>query len=161
MEEKKMTISELVQTDDWKKFMKKLEIFSAVFLGIIILMIALGFTTNKSFGLILTLTLSTLSITCFFTGFQNFNSESKILAFIFYKIYGFGLALGFMTLLFIKQKWPYPNDLLAIISTILIVISIILGIRERTSEKANNIDWKYFLRIFVALVPLIYMMIQK
>jgi len=161
MQNKKLTIEELVQTDEWNKFMKKLEIFSAIFLGIIILMIVAGLTHIKSFGLILTMTLSTLSISCFFTGFQKFNSESKILSFLFYKIYGFGLSIGFMTLLFIKQKWPYPNDLLAIISTILIVISLILGIREKTSENANDLDWKYFLRIFIALVPLIYLMTQK
>lgn len=161
MENKKLTIEELVQTEEWNRFMKKLEIFSAIFLGIVVLMNITGLTHIKIFGLILTLTLSTLSISCFFTGFQKFNSESKILSFLFYKIYGFGLSIGFMTLLFIKQKWPYPNDLLAIISAILIVISLILGIREKINENTNNIDWKYFLRIIIALIPLIYLMTQK
>ena len=65
------------------------------------------------------------------------------------------MSIGFITLFFIKQKWPYPSNILALISIALMVIFLILGIREKTSENTSNIDWKYFLRIFVALVPLI------
>ncbi|HEY4789668.1 MAG TPA: hypothetical protein VIH57_26645 [Bacteroidales bacterium] len=161
MENKKMSIEEMVQTDEWKRFTKRLDLFSAILLVVIILLLAAGFSIHGRFRILLTLALSTLSVTSFFTAFQKFNSEFRLLSFLFYKIYGLGLALGFITVLFTLQKWPYPGDLLSIISVIMISVSLILGIREKMSDNANHIDWKYFLKILIALVPLVYMMIWK
>lgn len=156
MERNKLTISDMLETDEMKKLIRKLEIISVALLGIIILMIVFGFTTNESFGLILTLTFTILSLNCFFIGFKSFNSESKILSLLFYKIYGFGLALGFMSLLFIRQKWSYSNDPLLYISFTMITFSLVLGVREKMDGNKNNIGLKYFLRIFIALLFLIY-----
>jgi succinate dehydrogenase hydrophobic anchor subunit len=161
MEDNRLTIDELVQTDAWKKFMMKLEIGGAIFLGITIIMIIAGYTDNGNFRIILSMTLTVLSVFCFFLGFHKFDSESKILSYLFYKVHGYGLFLGFITILFIRNNWPYPKDIMTIVSIILILISLLLGMREKINENKNNLNWRYFIRIFVALIPLIYIIIQK
>jgi hypothetical protein len=161
MENRKLSIGELVQTDNWKRFMKKLEIISWILLGAVLLMKVVGYSENENFRLILTMTLTTFSILCFFIGLSKFDSDFRMLSILFYKIYGFGLSLGFITLLFIQTALPYPVELMTIISTIIIIISLFLGIRERLSENKNNINWLFFVRIFVALIPLIYFIIES
>ena len=100
-------------------------------------------------------------VDCFFIGFHKFESDSKILSYMFYKIYGFGLAIGFTTLLYIHLHWPWPKEIMLTLSITLILISVLLGIRERLGANNNHIDWKYFLRILIALIPLIYVIMQN
>jgi len=161
MEENKLTMEELVQTEGWKNFNRKLELYTSILLAVILILWTLGLSKNNSFNMILTATLGTLTILCFFQGFSIFESESKLMSYLFYKIYGFGLAAGFMSLLFIYQKWSYPKELMAILATLLILISLVLGLRELSGENKNRINWKYFLRIFVALIPLLFYLVPK
>ncbi len=158
MENKEMTIKELVQSEGWINFSKRLENYSAILLGVIVLMLIAGYSESKNFNLILTITLTMLSILCFFIGFQTFDSESKVLTYWFYKIYGFGLAIGFLTLLFISQDWSFPKEILTVLSTVFIFVSLFLGFKEKTSGNKNSLDWKYFLRLFIALIPLLYVL---
>jgi len=161
MNENKIPLNELVKTEAWGKFIRKMELYASILIGVIVLLILLGYTTNDNFRLLLIVTLGSSATTCFFIGLNSFKSDSEILSNLFYKIHGFGLSLGFVTLLFITIGWPYPKEIMIILSISLIVISLLLGIREKNGENKNNIDWRYFLRIFVALVPLIYLTIQN
>jgi hypothetical protein len=161
MDENKITMDELVQSEGWKKFIKKMDLYCLIFLGAIIIMIAVGYTDNKTFRLLSTITLMTLAITSFFIAYNKFESESNILSKWFYKIYGLGLSFGFITVLFILQNWKFPIDIFSVISAIMLIISLVLGFKEITGENKNKLNWIFFLRLFVALVPLIYLMIKR
>lgn len=152
-----MTMDELVQTENWKKFMNKMDLFGIILLVISIILIVAGFKFERFVQIYIT-TLSLLSIIGFFIGFSKFNSESKVLSFVFYRIYGYGLALGFATLMLVLLSFELPLKTMIIISIIMLSTSLILGLRERMSENTNNIDWKFFLRIFIALLAIFYVM---
>jgi len=161
MEEDKLSIQELVRTEGWKIFSKKLELYTAILLGITIVLWIAGFSHKHPFAMLLTASLTSMAILCFFMGFNIFESDSKIISFLFYKLYGFGLAIGFITVLFIHQHWPGANEIMLLLSTGMILISSILGIREIMGENKNNIDWKYFARIILAFIPLFYYIIHS
>jgi hypothetical protein len=92
--------------------------------------------------------------------FLPFESNSKLLSNVFYKIYGLGLALGFNSILFRLEKWPtFP--VMIPLSISLIIVSLFLGVLEKQGENKNMLDWKYFVRLFIALIPLIYIAINK
>jgi hypothetical protein len=161
MEENKVTMNELVQSEGWKKFMNKMDLYCLIFLGFIIVMIIVGYTDNKTFRLLSTITLMSLATTSFFIAYNKFESESNILSKWFYKIYGLGLSLGFLTVLFIQQSWKFPIDIFSVISAIMLIISLVLGLREITGENKNKLNWILFIRLIVAMVPLIYLMIKR
>jgi hypothetical protein len=153
-----LTIQKLVQTEGWKTFMQKLELVSTILL-VVTLLLRLVMHKVPFWGLVITLTLSTLAIVSFFMGFLPFESSSKLLSNIFYKIYGLGLALGFNTILFTLEKWPtFPAMIPLSIS--LIIVSLFLGVLEKQGENKNMLDWKYFVRLFIALIPLVYIVIK-
>ena len=139
--------------------MNRLDLISYISWGILFIMVMLG-GHIPLFYMINTFTFSTLSIIGFFIGFIKFDSDSKLLSFMFYKIYGFGLAIGFITIMFTIQHWPIPITIMTILSIIMILISLILGLRESMSENKNKIEWKYYIRIFMAIIPLIYLIIK-
>jgi peptidoglycan/LPS O-acetylase OafA/YrhL len=161
MEEKKVTMEEIVQSEGWKKFINKMDLYCLAFLVAIFFMIVFGSTDSKYFTLLLTITLMTLAITSFFIAYSKFESESKMLSKWFYKIYGLGASLGFITILFIQENWKFPEEIFSIVAAVLLIISLILGLREITGENKNKLNWKYFLRLFIALAPLIYLMVKK
>ena len=160
MENKNLTFKELVQTENWRKFIKRLEITSAIMIVILVIMIITKYVDNSNFRILLKITLPTLAIYCFFIGFNRFDSESKTMSYLFYKIHGFGLAIGFFTSDFIISRIPYPKDIMIILSLILICITLVLGIREILRANKNKIDWKYFLRILLAMIPLGYILLN-
>jgi hypothetical protein len=161
MEEKKVTLDEIVQSEGWKKFINKMDLYCTVFLVAIFFMIVFDLTDSNYFNLLLTITFITLAITSFFMAYTKFESESEMLSKWFYKIYGLGASIGFITILFIQENWKFPREIFGIAAGLLLIISLILGLREITGENKNKLNWKYFLRLFVALVPLIYLMIIK
>jgi hypothetical protein len=161
METKKTPISEVIKRESRKKFLKVLEIYSVILLMAYFIVIITG---NINIGISRVLescTLSFLALYCYLIGWSNFVSESKFLTYWFYKIHGFGLSIGFITILFFRFHWPLPKDITTILSAVLIFISLLLGIREKSGENINHIDWKYFLRILVGLTPIIYLIIQQ
>lgn len=160
MEDKKITMDELVQSEGWKKFMNKMDLYCAIFLGILFLMIITGNTDNKIFRLLSHITLITLAATSFFIAYNRFESESGILKKWFYKIYGIGLSLGFVTILYMQRNWKFPIEIFSIVSVFMLVVSLILGIKEVNNENKNKLNWIYFLRLFIALVPLIFYIIK-
>ena len=161
MEENNLSISEIVKTEGWKNFSKRLELYTAILLVIIIIMWIAGLSKNSLFGVIFPAAMMTLAVLCFFIAFNLFESESKIMRFLFFRIYGFGLSIAFVCLLFIRQNWPFPKEIMAVVSALMILVSLILGLREVSGENINKIDWKYFTRIIIALIPLSYYLIQE
>jgi hypothetical protein len=161
MEEKKATMEEIVQSEGWKKFMIKMDRNCLILLGVLIVMIIIGYTDNKTFRLLSTITLMTLALTSFFIAYNKFDSESQVLSKWFYKVYGLGLSLGFITILFILQNWNFPKNIFSAISAIMLIMAFLLGLREITGENKNKLNWIYFLRLSVALIPLVYLIIIK
>jgi FlaA1/EpsC-like NDP-sugar epimerase len=149
-----MDIYEIVQSEGWKKFSEKLELYSSVILVIAILLLLFGESGKNASETMFTISLSTLSVTSFFMGFKKYESELKFLKKYFYQIYGFGIALGIITILFIIQNWPSSKESMAGLSLIFILTSLILGIREKNKGNINNLDWKFFTRIGLTAIPL-------
>jgi hypothetical protein len=161
MKENKTTIDEMVQSEGWKKMMNRMDLYCSFLLCALIIFFLTGYTNNRNFRL---LTLSTLMIMAtigFFMAFNKFQSESTILSKLFYKVYGMGLSISFITLLAVQQVWKLPTELFSIVSIILLFVSLILGIREIRAGNRNNLNWKFFTRIIIALIPIIYLIIQK
>ena len=156
-----MKISELVQSEGWIKFSKRLELISASFFAITIIMLVAGYTENNLYRQILTMTLGFFAILSYFIGFNNFNSESKIISFIFYKIYGYGLSITFLTSIFIYLDFKFPKEIVIITSVVMLSTSTLLGIKEKMSENINNINWLYFIRIIIAVTTFLYMITLK
>jgi len=115
MEEKKVTLEEIVQSEGWKKFINKMDLYCFAFLVAILFMIVFGLADSKYFTLLLTITLMSLAITSFFIAYNKFESESKMLSKWFYKIYGLGASLGFITILFIQENWKFPKKYSALL----------------------------------------------
>lgn len=158
---KKYTMDEIVRSEGWKIFMDRLHVGIAILLGVSLLIIGIERKLDERSTYILSLTLSTLATTCFFIGYEKFESRSKILSYLFYRVYGYGLTLGFVTLLFILQHWPWPKEIMLMLSVSMILTSLILGIQEIMGENRNKIGWLYFVRILMALAPLIYLALKK
>ena len=158
MENKKASMDEIVQSAGWKKFMEKLDLYCSVLIGILIIMIIMGYTNNKNFRLILMITLLTMATTSFFMAYLKFESESSALSKWFYKIYGLGLSIGFVSILFVMQHFKYPIGKIVIPAAILLMsVSFFLGLREVSGENKNKLNWIYFLRLSLGLFPLIYL----
>jgi|WetSurMetagenome_2_1015567.scaffolds.fasta_scaffold574947_2 hypothetical protein len=161
MEQQKISMDELVQSAGWKKFMNKLNLYCAILVGILILMILLGYTGNRNFRMISMVTLMTLATTSFFMAYLKFESESKALSKWFYKIYGLGLSLGFVDTLYIVLHYNFPaGKVLIPIAIIFMSVSLFLGLREISGENRNKLDWQYFLRLSIGLFPLVYLFIK-
>jgi hypothetical protein len=156
MKNQQMSISDIVQTEGWKQFMKKLEIAAFVLLILSYILHISGLAAKFPTGTINTLSLNTFAVVCFFMAFNTFQSESKVLSFLFYKIYGFGLSIGFIASLFLIQKWPFPSIAFMIVSIIASAISLILGFREKRGENVNKINWVFFVRIAILMITVLY-----
>jgi hypothetical protein len=162
MENQKATMDEIIQSAGWKKFMEKLDLYCAILLGVLVIMMVLGYTGNKNFRFISLVTLLTLATTSFFMAYLKFDSESKVLSKLFYKIYGIGLSLGFINILFIKQLFKFPfGNVVTPFAILLMSISFFLGLREVSGENKNKLNWIYFLRLSLGLFPLIYLYIKN
>lgn len=151
-----MTFKELVETPDWKKLMKRLERYSIVGLAITLLFIIFDLKFAK---VLLILTLSIYATFNFFKAFENFESNSRIISLLFYKIYGYGLSLACVTVMFGMMNWPHPKEIWMIASLLSIGISGFLGYREMSGENINKINWMFFARLLIALLLFLYLLV--
>jgi len=156
MDDKNLTIKEIIESEGWKDFTKKLEIIGAIvsLIGLVTVII------NKnidSVGFLFALGFLTLAINYFYFGFKQYESESRIISLLFYKVYGFGLSIASITALFIIEKWPYPKQEMIILAIILHVISISIGLKERSEGRKDK--WLiYFIRPTISIIVLIYLL---
>jgi hypothetical protein len=152
MENEKLTISELVETESWKKFNKKLELYGSIvfIIGFILLLFKIGKPTMFVAGL------SSMACAYFFIGFNILKTDSKILSKSFYKFHGLSLALAYITIMFSFMNWPFPVLECIYISGIGIIISIILGLRAITNGIEIPNKPLFFIRLFATIGLLIY-----
>jgi hypothetical protein len=146
-----MTIQELTESKEWKNFIKKLEKFSSLILLVGIVLYALKFNENKP-SVIIVAGFSSLAIVYFFDGFKELKSPN-FMSSSFFKIYGWGLAISCISMMFVIMKWPINENCL-IISTVLILAALLLGLKFKNEENKDQINKLFFIRLIVALILL-------
>ena len=141
-----MTISELVETEDWKSFNSKLEFYSSIMfvIGFVFLLLKIGKPTT-----IFVAGLSSMTLTYFFIGFNRLKSDSNILSTSFYKVHGWSMALGYLSIMFGFLKWPFPVIECFYISSIGLLISLIMGVRAINNGLEIAKKNLYFIRLIV------------
>jgi len=149
-----MSIKELIETEEWKKFMRKLEKTGSIFAGIAFI---LSFGTPLANPLFIT-GFGTLAIVYFFSGFYELKTENRIITFLFYKIYGFALTFSCISIVFYFMNWPFFKNSLSI-SIIGIMIAIFFGLKyKKTEENVNLLDKLFYIRLVIALGLLIFVL---
>ncbi|HEY9123585.1 MAG TPA: hypothetical protein PK252_00230 [Bacteroidales bacterium] len=144
-----MEFKELTESDGWKKFEIKLEKLGALVLLVGLIVHLLNVNPNRP-NYLLVVGLSTLTIVYFFCGFKELKSTDYVSS-IFFRIYGWGLAITSVSLMFTLMQWPiHKNSLL--ISIGLLAVSLILALKFRNEENKQQINYIFFIRIGVALV---------
>jgi hypothetical protein len=149
MNNQNFTITELVQSAGWKSFTKKLELFSYLFFIIVIFLISIDYSNTDLISMLLTVSATTLSIVYFFSSFIPYKSDSKLKSKIFYKIYGYGLSVSWITILFELNDWPSTDNVMIVFSILGIVVSTILGLLERKEKKMIQF---YFIRLLIPFI---------
>jgi hypothetical protein len=140
-----MKIHELIESDGFKTFTLKLEVISSL---VLLVGLVMFFIKDKP-NIILILGFSSLAIVYFIYGFNELK-HSNVISSSFFKIYGWGLAISSISILFTLMKWPINNHSL-IISMVIILVSILLGLTFRNENNKSSIDKFYFIRLLVAL----------
>jgi membrane protease YdiL (CAAX protease family) len=150
-----MKLHEMIESEAWKKFMSKLELVSAlvVMLGLILFSLKIESNTFFMVGF------PALTLFYFFYGFTKLEPVIEI-SDTFFKIYGWGLAISSISLLFTLMHWPI-NQYSLIISAVVVLVSLVLGIIFRKEENKQMIDKFYFIRIAIALCLLGYVYYLK
>lgn len=139
----------MTESDGWKKFEIKLEKLGALVLLVGLIVHLLNVNPNRP-NYLLVVGLSTLTIVYFFCGFKELKSTDYVSS-IFFRIYGWGLAITSVSLMFTLMQWPiHKNSLL--ISIGLLAVSLILALKFRNEENKQQINYIFFIRIGVALV---------
>lgn len=152
MERKQMTIDELVESEGWKKFTKNLEIYGSIAgaAGLI-----LHFIKGPYAGMILTLSLTTLAIVYFYMAFMKAEFPSRVLSNLFYKLYGLGLSISMVTILFILNHWPAAQSEMLVISLTLTLANFILVFMARPGFE-RKVLILLNTRLVITLVLLVY-----
>jgi hypothetical protein len=96
---------------------------------------------------------SSLSIIYIALSYTKFNSEEKIAQY-FYKIYYWGLAITALWVGFTLLHLP-TSILMVPIAAILILASLFLGLKYKTEEHTDQINFIYFARLIIAIVLLV------
>lgn len=151
----------MVQTPDYKKFTLKLETYGAIALGFTIVFYITRIQGQRFTSLSTIMTLTNFALIGFFVGFLRFKSESPLLSNVFYKIHGFGMSVCFIDILLYYQKYPFPYKIVGLVSFFALLISLVLGVLEVRKGNENKINWRYFARIVIALLPLTYIIIYN
>jgi hypothetical protein len=146
-----MDINKIIESEGWKSFVSKLEKFGALTLLFGIVQLALKNNPDK-LNVLLICGFSTLAIVYFFYGFKELTPANAISS-SFFKIYGWGLAISCVSLMFTLMEWPIDKNSL-IISIVIVLVSILLGLKLRNDENKNLIDKFYFIRLVIALILL-------
>ena len=152
MARKQMTVDELVQSEGWKKFTKNLEIYGSIAgaVGFILHFIKSPYAT-----MLLTLSLTTLAIVYFFMAFLKADFPSRALSYVFYKLYGFGLSISLVTIMFILNHWPAAHLEMLIISFALTLANFILVFMARPGFERQSLSLLNT-RLVITLVLLVY-----
>ncbi len=160
MNENRQSFKDLVESKPYKNFMKKMEILALIAIALYIIMAITGFGEKQSISSLVITGGGTLLIIYFFFNFKKYPSESKIVSHYFYKIYGIGLSLGVINTLFMYLHFPMPYKIVSAISIVLLIVSLILGFKAYNNQTEKIIDWKFFARIALVLIPLAYFTIR-
>jgi hypothetical protein len=147
-----MTLNELVESNNFKAFAKKVEILSGVLsiLGVILILIKVELSQVKTIFMV---GFSSLSIIYIALSYTKFNSEEKIARY-FFKIYYWGLAITALWVGFTLLHLP-TSILMVPIAVILILASLFLGLKYKTEEHKDQINFIYFARLIIAIVLLL------
>lgn len=144
-----MDFQEIIESDGWKKFESKIEITGALAVLFGILLYVLNINPERP-NIILVVGFSTLAIVYFFKGFKELNSTDYV-SHIFFRIYGWGLAITSVSLMFTLMQWHiHRNSLL--ISMGLLAVSLVLALKFRNEENKQQLNYIFFIRIGVALI---------
>ena len=135
-----MKFEELLKSEGWILFAKKLEI-----MGALVLLIGLIIYFIKDIGnAFLATGFISLAIVYFFDGFKE-SKSSILIPSSFFRIYGWGLAISSVSLLFTLMKWPISTYSL-IISMVIVLIYILMGLKFRKNDDRNFIN-NYYLMV--------------
>jgi hypothetical protein len=147
-----MTLNELVESNNFKAFAKKIEILSGALsvLGAFLVLLKVEFSQVY---IILILGYFSLSFIYVALSFRKFNSEDKIAKY-FFKIYYWGLAITALWVGFTLLHLP-TSILMVPIAAILILASLFLGLKYKTEEHKDQINFIYFARLIIAIVLLV------
>jgi hypothetical protein len=147
----KMTLHELTESAGWRSFTDKVEKLGALVLlsGLVLEVLKL---MSDNAGILLVCGFSSLALVYFFKGFTELK-PTVALSNSFFKIYGWGLAISCVACMFTLNHWPIHKNSM-VISMVLVVVSLLLGLKMRSEENKELIDTFYFLRLFVALAIL-------
>ena len=146
-----MGVDELIASNNFKTFAKKIEIISGALsvLGTIIVLLQVDLSQVDMMLIVgylsLALIYGALSLT-------KFNSTDKIARY-FFKIYYWGLGIAALWVGFTLLEYPVLI-LMAPISAILILAAFFLGLKYKTEEHKDQINFIYFARLIVAIVLL-------
>jgi hypothetical protein len=157
MENKPMNIAELVASDGWKAFTKKLELIGSVVFGAALVMYLAKIHGSGTF---LTLGGSTLAVVYYFEAFKTFHSSSKLLSSVFFKIHGLGLSFSWIFVLFTLEHWPLPKTVFFFGSLIALLVSLLIGLRLNNQEEHPEITKLYFIRLMVALAMIVFVYLK-
>jgi uncharacterized membrane protein YjjP (DUF1212 family) len=150
-----MTIEQIIESEGWRKFMLNLEKLSSLVLlaGLVL------FVVKDNPNILLILGFTTLALIYFFEGFKELKSNTT-LSNSFFKIYGWGLAISSVSMMFTLMKWPI-NSYSIVISMVIVLVSILLGFKLRNDNNKNVIDKFYFIRLAIALLLLGFVYFSK
>jgi len=146
-----MGVDELIASNNFKAFAKKLEIFGGALslLGTLLFLLKVDISQVDMMLLVGYLSLSMIYASLSFT---KFNSTDKIARY-FFKIYYWGLSIGTLWIGFTLLNYPVLI-FMAPIAAILILASFFLGLKYKTEEHKDQINFIYFVRLIVAIVLL-------
>jgi hypothetical protein len=144
-----MDFHEIIESEGWKKFENKIEMTGALAAFFGILLYALNINPER-INVVLVVGFSTLAIVYFFKGFKELNSTDYV-SHIFFRVYGWGLTIASVSLMFTLIQWHiHKNSLL--ISMGLMAVSLILALKFRNEENKRQINYIFFIRIGVVLI---------
>lgn len=153
-----MGVDELIASNNFKSFAKKIEIIGVTLslLGTLLVLLKVDFSELYLFLLCGYLSLSLIYASLSFT---KFNSEDKIARY-FFKIYYWGLGIAALWVGFTLLEYPVLI-LMAPISAILILAAFFLGLKYKTEEHKDQINFIYFARLIIAFLLLTIVFLHK
>ena len=156
MENQKKSITEIVETDAWRKYTKKLELYSSLIFIVGFLFFLFKLDNSKNSNL-LSIGLFAMIINYFFIGFNILKTDTKTLSYWFFKIHGWSLSLAYLSIYIALNDFPFPVFLLFLTAVLGVLSSFIWGIRIKMEcTESPQINWLYFLRLSVSSALLIY-----
>lgn len=146
-----MAFKELIESNNFKAFAKKVEILSGVLsiLGVILILSKVEFSQVNTIFMV---GFSSLSVIYAALSYTKFNSEDKIAQY-FFKIYYWGLVITALWIGFKLLHLPV-SILMFPIAAILIIASFFLGLKYKTEEHKEQINVIYFARLIIAIILL-------